>query len=1328
MPLGSGPKVWTPLSIYELFLTTLIAVECGSVTALAISADHSTIAVGHAAGHIFTWELGRSAHPFLHILPLTNDQVQSRRSDGHLTDAPVLHLGFLGTRHTALVSADDRGMAFSHLATRGMGAVGRTVRTARILGRYPDVLTRTTKPRKPSSVLAFSPLPLGNIEQPTDSMGLVVMLTPYLLVIVSTTPVAQTQYKAARPKDIAAHGAMSAALAWFPAIKLKAKQAAVSKTKLAYCWSNVLSILEVGNSQRVDLEYKERPPELLFQARSKWTAEEAIVAVQWISRSVLAVLTITQQLHIIEDTSMQVTDSFDLLQKHLYHTDLFSKQLYTLVEALDEEDSTMHGIVADAFYMSFRAYKGRLFLLGLRDIFIGGLTNWADRLLAMIEAGDFIGAIQLAASYFNGEGEKLTIGLPEDDNARHSVVREKLCEMMVASLKYAFGRAPESEQGSLEKPQLFELAKACLVACESMHDDGFLFDEVFSAFDDAGSVSTFLDALEPYISYGKITSLPPAVVKSLIEHFRTNHTPSALEEMICQLDPTAMDIEQVTSLCKRYNLYDAYIYVWTQTLNDFQTPLEELLRMANVSLQPNGHTATSTSMHANATKIFPYLSYILTGRTYPTGESMTDPEAMHAKMQLYTWLFFDASPFTSGSSRGAQKSTKSLQPSFNQLRAVLNFDCPSFISVLNEAFEDSFLNDVPEQQNQGTTDQRGEQRSNRQSINRQYIVNVLLRLMNSENFGAEDTIYLDMFLARNLPKYPQYIMLPGTTLHQIVTRLCKPPNEDVHEDCQLSLEYLLSIYRPPDMQQLVPLIRKAQFYRVLRTIYRSEQEYALWIDTFFLDRADQESIFDSITECLQNGSSLTPKQSLDVKTIVKNHVKDLIQIDVRRAADTVETIMPDLHDTFLDSMEKDPQHQYEYLNALLEPHQPPDNRSRIIKPTPRQAKLYVQLMCQLNPAHVPDYVDTLSVGDLDLEPMLSAIEAGGIVDAAVILLARQGQIAAAVGRLVKHFRTLEATLRGILQSAETTPETSSTNEAVNDLLVSVGKYVKVGIWLCQGQTDLATRTRAVRHSPKMSAIQQPLSFDENMWLDVINAVVSITTVTSEVSRKDHQTLPSLANQQDHVKTSLRKSVQEVFTALLGSTTSSKDGANDAAFLRILRAFLTHATSISPSIAELRAVIGSIFTAYAHEESLLDIANSMLDKDLFVHVNEVTILRQRGWRPRSQACEICRRRIWGPSAGSKIWEAWQRKQEAAAKAQLARQVEREHVGEGTGKGKAAAPAEAPELGESGSSAEEQEPGPVVVFTCRHIVHQKCLGRSAERNSEGALACPVCCATT
>jgi len=677
------------------------AVESGPITAIAISADHTTIAGGHANGNIFTWDTSRVARPFLSIPHLDPAHQHNRSTDGHLQNVKVTHLGFLGTRHTALVSADDRGMAFSHLATRGTGALGRTVKTTRILGRYPDSKPPPGKTLKPSTVLAFASLPLGNVDMATDGLGLTAMLTPYLLVIVSTTPIAQTQHKSARPKEVAAHSAMTGCLAWFPGVKLKVADpvtgSQISKVKLVYCWSNVLTVLDVDE---IPSEDKDKPPSLRFRARSRWKCEEAIVAVQWLSRSVLTVLTISQRLIVLEDRSMRMTEAFDLIHKHIYHVDLFSKQLGALVEQLDEEDPSMHGVVADAFYMSFKTYKGRLFLLGFNDVSIGALSNWADRLIALMENGDYVGAIKLATSYYTGDANKLTVGLPEDTNLRHSMVQDKLMEIMSASLKYAFGQRQKNRE-SADDHHFHELSETCFIACLSVGDVDFLFDEMYEWYEDTGIEGVFLETLEPYILDGSITSIPPVVVKAMVAHFVAKGWESRLEEMICHMNTATLDLDQITLLCKQHGLYDALLYVWNQALNDFVTPLFDLLSLLVPLLQTeqsSGNQMDAEIYAVNALKIFPYLSYVLTGRVYPTGEALPEDVAQQAKAELY-WLLFSGKSITwpkGSNKRLLTKPNQSQEPSFPYLRLILNFDAASFLSALNEAFEDSFLNDSTE--------------------------------------------------------------------------------------------------------------------------------------------------------------------------------------------------------------------------------------------------------------------------------------------------------------------------------------------------------------------------------------------------------------------------------------------------------------------------------------------------------------------------------------------------------------------------------------------------------------------------------------------------------
>ncbi|KAL8726672.1 MAG: hypothetical protein Q9181_005953 [Wetmoreana brouardii] len=1342
------------------------AVESGAVTSICLSADHTTIAGGHTSGHVFTWELAKPAKPFLHIPPV--DRRRTPDADGHIFDVAILHLGFLGKRHTALVSADDKGMAFSHLATRGMGAVARSVKTTRVLGRYPELTPSATPQRKPSSVLAFSPLPLGNAEHVADNMGLVAMLTPYLLVIVSTTPIAQTQYKTPRPKEVAAHSTMSAALAWFPSVKLKIPDQTTSETssrvKLVYCWSNILTVLEVTEVEpSATSGGVEGPPNLRFRSRSKWKAQEAIVAVQWLGRSVLAVLTITQQLIILEEYSLRETNHSELIQKHIYHADLFSQQLNMLVEQLDEEDASMHGVVADAFYMSFRAYKGRLFLLGFNEVTFGQLSNWADRLLALVEEGNHIRAIELATSYYTGEADKVSVGLPEDDSSRHGIVRGKLLDLVSASLRYTFGKRDSPELQPLSLAQFQDLARVCICACISIDDTEYLFEDVYTWFSEnnyrgicpeADTRDIFLDTLESYIMNDDVGVVPPTVIKDLVSYYMANgRSQSRLEEILCHLDPKTMDIDQITGLCKRDHLYDALLYVWNQALEDYTTILNDLLNLAGA--RPNSSADMEPSAQArnisSASKMFPYLSYILTSRIYPTGKTMDERRATLAKAEIYHFFFSGSSSGIPNGAYAVQSSKRYIDSSFPNLQKVLDFDAPSFLSMLNEAFEDSFLNGAHDDITKETSSQLTDAQKFGLSVNRQWIVCILLELMVAPRYEPEDTVYLNMFIARNLPKFPQYVLMPGHLLHRVLIGLCEYPVDDVAEDCQLSVEYLLSVYQPPDVQSLVPLLSKAGFFRVLRSIFRSENEYAKLVQTCFDEGPTNGNlVFECVTESLRTDAGLSEKQADDVREVIRKNADRFVDRDVKEAAATIEKYSPSLHGVMLKALDdaSDDERQLSYLQTILDPSEESigGDRPSLKNHNKTFVELYVRLLCEHDPLHVAEYVERLKTGDLRLEEVMPSLESSGVIDAAVVLMAREGEVRAAMDRLTQHLDALEAALLGLLDAAADSPDVANTSEAVHDLVGSIQKFTRIGIWLCQGETRSAQQRKSkLKQVRRAKEEDEELSINETLWLDLIDAVVKAAKQVTEILQPyPDSTEPDDRDggekpQEQPFNTSkiigeLRTIVQEAFTALLSATSGPRANESlgaDVSFLRILRAFLSRASVSSPSLSNLRSVLSSIFSAYSYEERLLGLANRLLDKDLFIHVAEAETLRRRGWRPLGQVCEGCGKRVWGPGTGGHVWEAYQQREAEAAK-----KTQQRHGSQGVddatsrrpphGKGKAVqedsrrgSVDQAPrKKGEEGTATGRKDDesrldvgnggsGALIVFSCRHLFHRICL---------------------
>jgi hypothetical protein len=468
--------------------------------------------------------------------------------------------------------------------------------------------------------------------------------------------------------------------------------------------------------------------------------------------------------------------------------------------------------------------------------------------------------------------------------------------------------------------------------------------------------------------------------------------------------------------------------------------------------------------------------------------------------------------------------------------------------------------------------------------------------------------------------------------------------------------------------------------------------------------------------------------------VVETHASDLIHLDAVRAAQSIDAYAPALHQKFLDSLDNGSELQYIYLHTIFEPTGKHSEDTKHL-PNAEFTEQYVQLMCKYDASHVASYVEQVQASDLRLEKVLPYMEESGVIDAAVILMAREGQLREAMDRLVQHLKKVESTLLGLLSNSAEDMQSIHAGEVVEDLLQALQKYTNVGIWLCQGQTKTAfSRINSTPVRKKPSSKNELLP-DEALWLDLIDVTVQITRKLS-ASLSDFENHDSTDIDHDKLLAQLRTLVQRSFTALLTSTSSPSPSGANFSFLRILRAFLTRASVSSPNLSDLRAVLASIFSAYAYEESILSLANRLLEKDLFINVKSATILRQRGWRPRGSTCEGCGRRVWGPGVSGDIFAQWEEREELDLKRRKERRTElaggqlergkgRAHsrniskasiTDVSRGKGKAAAndgnmDGEENDGQQSNKQEErdkaEQDLGPLVVLACRHIYHQSCL---------------------
>jgi hypothetical protein len=302
----------------------------GPVTAIAFSHDHTFVASGHETGYILLYDLKQPTNPARTVVPTTLPNVRTGRQEGHIAGSRIVNIGFIAARHTAIVSADEHGLAFYH--SLGKVLFVEASDTLRILGKYPEdpaaAVSRvssgprssprmegpmTTTPfsrrrqQAAHAILAMSALPLGTTPHQTDPYQIIAILTPAKLVVVGLKPSPKTWYRCHRKGDASSSGMRwKGCMAWFPSTiddsDLSKKSPLGSKNEapnssnplLAYSWAETVHLLRTFETQVIKRVQNPRSGQvrevheglLGFEECPAWKASGSVLGLQWLNHNV----------------------------------------------------------------------------------------------------------------------------------------------------------------------------------------------------------------------------------------------------------------------------------------------------------------------------------------------------------------------------------------------------------------------------------------------------------------------------------------------------------------------------------------------------------------------------------------------------------------------------------------------------------------------------------------------------------------------------------------------------------------------------------------------------------------------------------------------------------------------------------------------------------------------------------------------------------------------------------------------------------------------------------------------------------------------------------
>ena len=761
---------------------------------------------------------------------------------------------------------------------------------------------------------------------------------------------------------------------------------------------------------------------------------------------------------------------------------------------------------------------------------------------------------------------------------------------MRASAQYAFSEDRfadmthvSSDGRGVDRTALFEsIALVCAETSLALNDLSFLFNDLYDLYADYGIEAIFVKQMEVLILQDRMRRLAPEVMQKLIMHHCDKGELLEAEEIIWHVDVDCLDLDQVLSVCRSQGLYDALIHVFTQALNDFVSPVIELASLIVGMMSYEADDANEEARRiADAYKVFSYFSVVLVGRQYPSQAALPADLAFAAQSAVYSFLFCPTSDSLSKGQRqrlqAEAESSTFLQQEYPILRLFLNFDAEAFMDSLDIAMEAAYL-----------SEESG-------AMTRQEIIEVMCQL--SAAFKDSDICtFIDIFVARNIPKYPQFIKLSGIEARDVLYRLSTIGSDSNREDRQLAAESLLGNPIEGGLKPLFDLFEKAGFFHILQRAYRREQQW----DRLLVMLLKDPDVGDSIFAEIQGIFTRRPRKAAvlaNVADTVMSSVEEIAEIDVRKTARLIDAHLTDRHADALRALDNRGALQYAYLKCFLvaetsvEAH---DGLGEVLDPAhlaPSAIDLYVTLMTKFEPTSMVLSLDARDTNFFDLDHVKEATEATKVYDAYLWVVNKTSGSASAMDALD---RIVEEE-GGLLLSSALDGSSEELASGVSRLKAALSFAIRLSREASPGDV-------------------------EQQWYRVLHALVDLTHSAASMG----QVTDAMES-----RTAARDLVQDCLSALIVSA-SAEQVSFPVLFRRLVSKEDESSTQPKQYYAEVRSVFESMTTAYRLRTDEMSIANRLFDRDISVVLHSLARERKRGWRPSTlnQRCARCNGELFG----------------------------------------------------------------------------------------------------
>ncbi|KAK6630795.1 hypothetical protein RUM44_002964 [Polyplax serrata] len=797
--------------------------EQGPVSCLCFNSDSTRLLVGYARGHILMFDL-------------SNGKLIRTLVDVHPPGTAVLSVKFTDLPTVALCS-DSGGSVFELNFTRTLGVRGCSSKCLFSGSR--------------GEVCVIEPLLLHHLAfHPLKGIVLVAMATLTKVIVVSIRPKMKVVFVKALPPG----STLLPLVDWqFVVIHLSDNSKTIDPV-LAFAKDNCINFFQIS----VDSDSK-----LKVAALQKLVVNYSLLSLHWLNSWTIAAVDISERLHLLEVHSHEELENLDISNIGLVYESSNFKGIMTGGNV--SEAMALAG--EKACYNTIVGYGNQILILGMKTVHLLTIRPWIERLNYLVKQKKYLTALSLGLSFY--EEPKGAVGLKGSRERRREIAKGKVVQILEQFIE------------DMESP-IDDISATMQYAISVQYVD-IIFNKLWEyVYIDSNLRRIFLEAMEPFILNDQLTSIPPAILQHFVNTYENTGKLQALEACIIHLDIGSLDLHQVVQVCWAHGLYDAIIFVHNKALNDYISPIHELVPILQKSLASGGKLTAKEVELGN--KLLVYVSCCLAGRGFPVGDVPKD-SVQQVKYDMFKCL-------TNIHSKDADDS----ELPYPYLRTLIHFDTREFLNVVSLAFtEPEFTSEVGLRQ-------------------RQRLIDILLNIMvYNPGCTMEEIGGLYIFLARQLSRPGSGLQVDKDLFGKIFEYLTTPDLEHQEERQQA----LLDILRTDGLQEysketILELATEAKL--VCEAIHEQNGEWDQVFLCYLQDSIRRPQVFSFLRNIL-----LLYKNTKDAEPILNkvcSKIEDLMNLDIESTSTIVATYAIDRLPELLDNLKND-KHKLALLQSLL---------------------------------------------------------------------------------------------------------------------------------------------------------------------------------------------------------------------------------------------------------------------------------------------------------------------------------------------------------------------------------------------------------------------------